>query len=289
MSADEAKAYEDQGFEIALHMKIPGPNECNDYSSPQQVENALTAQLDDWSSVYSVLQAPTTIRTHCIVWSDWDSEVKADLSHGIRLNADYYYWPSSWVAGRSGMFTGEGIPMRFAALNGSVYDVYQATTQLPDETFVTAAEMGAAVTTLLDGAVGPNGYYGFFTANVHNDSVDRDSADAIVTAAKARGVPVISARQLLTWLDGRDGSSFQQLSFSNGHLRFTMAVGAGARGLQAMLPVHGPGGDLRGVSRNGQALPFTLARSRASTTRSSRRRPATTTSPTSSRTRRLPS
>ncbi len=265
LSAEKAKAYEDDGFEIALHLRIPGTHDCSNYSSYQDVKDALDSQLDGdegyvgflW--VYRVLQPPATVRTHCIVWSDWDSEVRADLSRGIRLNADYYYWPSSWVAGRSGMFTGAGIPMRFAAMDGSLYDVYQATTQLPDETFETASEMGAAAATLLDGAVGPNGYYGFFTTNVHNDSADlagRQTADAIVAAAKARGVPIISARQLLTWLDGRNGSSFRNLSFSNGRLHFTMAVGAGAPGLQAMLPKHGPSGDLFGITRDGQTVSF---------------------------------
>ncbi len=31
------------------------------------------------------------------------------------------------------MFTGSGIPMRFADLDGSLIDVYQATTQITDE------------------------------------------------------------------------------------------------------------------------------------------------------------
>ncbi len=34
-------------------------------------------------------------------------------------------------------------------------------------------------------------------------------ADAIVASAQARGVPVISARQLLTWIDGRNASRFE--------------------------------------------------------------------------------
>ena len=58
--------------------------------------------------------ALTTTRTHCIAWSDWDSQPKADLAHGIRLNTDYYYFPAVWTHDRPGMFTGSGMPMRFA-------------------------------------------------------------------------------------------------------------------------------------------------------------------------------
>jgi uncharacterized protein DUF4082/Big-like domain-containing protein/purple acid phosphatase-like protein len=264
LAPEDAKAYQDEGFEIALHLDVPGANECNDYTSYAQLEGALDTQLNGshgfTANFEGLLQAPVTIRTHCIVWSDWDSEVRADLAHGIRLNTDYYYWPPSWAAGRSGMFTGVGIPMRFAARDGSLYDVFQATTQLPDETFSTPDEMDAAVTSLLDGAVGANGYYGAFTTNVHNDHADlgaRAAADAIVAAAQARGVPVVSAKQLLTWLDGRDASSFQQVTYSAGRLGFTMVVGSGARGLQAMLPVHGPNGDLQSVTHDGQSVTFT--------------------------------
>ena len=262
-----AKAYEDEGFEIGLHMRITGPYECNNYTSPQQVQAELDRQLDGDGSFtgfldrYADLQPPTTIRTHCIVWSDWDSEVRADASRGIRLNTDYYYWPAGWVAGRSGMFTGAGFPMRYAAEDGSVFDVYQATTQMPDETFTSGPEMDEAVTTLLTGALGPKGYYGVFTVNNHNDSADPAThapADAVVAAAQARGVPVISARQMLTWLDGREHSSFGGISFGGGQLRFTMTVGAGARNLRAMIPVAGPGGALQGLERDGAPVAFTV-------------------------------
>ena len=57
-------------------------------------------------------------------------------------------------------------------------------------------------------------------------------------------MPVVSARQMLTWLDGRNGSSFGGIAFSGGRLTFTVAVGAGARGLQAMVPRQSATGTL---------------------------------------------
>ena len=61
------------------------------------------------------------------------------------------------------MFTGSGFPMRFANTDGSLIDVYQAATQMTDE-----SEQSYPFTpnTLLDRALGPLGYYGAFTANV---------------------------------------------------------------------------------------------------------------------------
>ena len=58
---------------------------------------------------------------------------KTERANGMRLDTTYYYWPRSWVQDRPGLFTGSGLPMRFADSDGSMIDVYQAATQLTDE------------------------------------------------------------------------------------------------------------------------------------------------------------
>ena len=113
------------------------------------------------------------------------------------------------------------------------------------------------IDTLLDRALGPEGYYGAFTANIHTDTATPAAATAIVASAQARGVPVISAAQLLAWTDGRNGSSFQNLTFDGTTAHFTMAVGAGADDLEAMLPVSGGPGSLTGITRNGTPVATT--------------------------------
>ena len=129
----------------------------------------------------------------------------------MRLDGNYYYWPPGWVLDVPGMFTGSGMPMRFADTDGSLIDVYQSTTQMTDESGQT---FPFTINTLLDRALGATGYYGAFNANMHTDAVNSPGADAIVASAKARGVPVVSAQQMLTWLDGRNGSSFGSIAYS---------------------------------------------------------------------------
>ena len=84
-------------------------------------------------------------------------------------------------------------------------------------------------------------------------------SDAIINSAKARGVPVVSSRQMLTWLDGRNNSAFV-LPTWNGTtktLSFSIAIGSGANGLQAMVPVDVAAGTLSGITLNGSAVTFT--------------------------------
>jgi hypothetical protein len=243
-----AEGFEADGFELALHLST----NCGNFTRESLAAN-WAGQLPSFRSAFPTLDAPATNRTHCIAWSDWASEPIVALANGIRLDTNYYYWPGSWVNNRPGMFTGSGMPMRFADLDGSLIDVYQAPTQLTDESDI---DIPGHIQALLDGALGTQGYYGVFTANMHTDMPQHDGADAIVAEAKQRNVPVISARQLLEWLDGRNGSSFRNLTFSSNRLQFSIQRGGtGARGLQAMLPVAGPTGELSRITRGGAEIP----------------------------------
>ena len=100
-----------------------------------------------------------------------------------------------------GVFTGSAMPMRFAKTDGTMIDVYQAATQMTDES---GQAYPFTADTLLDRALGPEGYYGAYVTNMHTDFPNHAGAQAIVASAQARGVPVISAKQLLDWLDGRN-------------------------------------------------------------------------------------
>ena len=136
------------------------------------------------------------------------------------------------------MFTGSGMPMRFAKLDGSLIDVYQAATQMTDESGQTYP---FTIDSLLSKASGSEGYDGAFTVNMHTDNPESAGADAIVGAVQARGVPVVAAKQMLTWLDGRNGSSFQNIAWNGKDLEFAVSIGEGGNGIWTMVPVNSKG------------------------------------------------
>ena len=65
-------------------------------------------------------------RTHCIAWSDWATPAagRADARHPARHQL--LLLAPDWVQNRPGLFTGSGMPMRFADGDGTLIDVYQA-------------------------------------------------------------------------------------------------------------------------------------------------------------------
>ena len=243
-----AAAYEAQGFELGLHVNT----NCADWT-PATLADFYASQLASFASNFSSVPAPSTNRTHCITWSDWATQPHVERANGIRLDTNYYYWPGAWVLDRPGYFTGSGMPMRFADLDGSLIDVYQAATQMTDESGITYS---THINTLLDNAIGAPGYYGVVTTNMHTDNPNHPGQQTVVNAALARDVPVVSARQMLTWLDGRNGSSFEDLTWNAGTLTFSIARAAGSNGLQAMLPTQGATGSLQSLTRGGNSVSY---------------------------------
>ena len=59
------------------------------------------------------------------------------------------------------------------------------------------AHVPAHIRALLDKALGPEGYYAVITTNMHTDYATHDGANTIVMEAVQRGVPVVSAQQML--------------------------------------------------------------------------------------------
>ena len=250
ISNAEAAAFQSQGFEISLHLNTA----CENYT-PVSFNTDLTNQLSLLAGQLPGISAPVTHRTHCLVWSDWATTAKVQAQKGIRLDVNYYYWPGTWVQNRSGMFTGSGMPMRFADLDGTLIDCYQATTQMTDESGIALPQFNDQ---LLDRALGTEGYYGVFVANMHTDTANHIGSNRIISSALTRNVPVISAKQLLTWLDGRNNSYFGNMTWNNNQLSFPVTALAGARNLRGMVPVQSASGSLTGITRNGQSIAWTI-------------------------------
>ena len=252
LTDSQVAAYTAQGFEVSVHVDI-SPT-CSDWTTPA-LDSQYTSFLASLAAQFPSLPAPQTHRMHCISWSNYDSQPQVELNHGIRFDTSYYYWPSSWLNDQPGMFTGSGMPMRYTDRNGNIINVYQATTQMTDES---GQSYPFTINTLLDNAVGVTGYYGAFVVQAHDDQGSYPgSANDIVSSAQSRGVPVVSSLQMLTWLDGRNTSSFGSLSWNSNILSFTISVGTGARNLQAMLPTTSSAGSLTSITLNGAPLSFT--------------------------------
>jgi hypothetical protein len=237
------------GFEIADH---PYSN-CIDWTATS-LDQYFTQGLADFANEWPSMPTPVTDRFHCWLWDQYATEPKVELAHGIRFDLNYTNMGAPWINTKPGFMTGSGEIMRFADKDGTPIDVWQAVTQMNDESQQVYPDYAIP---LFDNAVGPNGYYGIFATNFHTDhSADADS-DSVVAAAQARGIPVVSAKQMLTWLDGRDRSNFTSFTWNGTALGFSVSAAAGSNGAQGMLPIRANGKTLSTITRDGNAVAFT--------------------------------
>ena len=248
----QAAAYVADGFEVALHPKHltcpPVP------ISEAELDALFDTQLAAFQSSYPSVPPSVSSRIHCVFWPGWTTSARVERDHGMRMDANYYHYPGSWIGTTPGFLNGGGFPMRLAETDGTLLDVYQANTNMTDESGQTYP---STVNTLLNNATGALGYFGAFGANMHTDySTPHPGAEAIVAAAQAHSVPVISYKQLLDWTEGRNNSTISGLSWNAGTFTFTTAAAAGSNGLQTMLPTTGPVGTLRTLRKNGVAVSF---------------------------------
>ena len=248
MSDDSVAYYQSLGFEIALH---PNTN-CANFT-PASLTSTISTQLSQLEAQLPSMNDPVTNRTHCMPWSDWASQPKIENSFGIRFDVAYYYWPSTWVLNRPGLFTGSGMPMRFADVDGTLIDCYQAPTQMPDES---GLDITNSINTLLDNAIN-KGYYGAFVMNMHTDTAIHVGSDEIIASATARNIPVITSTQMLTWLDSRNGTKFSNMTWDNVAKKLSFDLTTTAHNLQAMVPFNSADGSLIQVTENGTPLTFT--------------------------------
>ena len=154
---------------------------------------------------------------------------------------------------RPGMFTGSGMPMRFADLDGSMIDVYQAATQMTDESGQTVPVQRSTRCSTTRSARRATTASSPPTCTPTTRRIRaRTRSSPRRWRAACRSSP---PRQMLDWLDGRNGSSFGSLSWSGEQARLhdrrrapaRTACGRWCRPTSAV-------GALTGVKRNGTPI-----------------------------------
>ena len=69
---------------------------------------------------------------------------------------------------------------------------------------------------------------------MHTDSASSAGSTRSSPRRSRAACPIVSAQQMLTWLDGRNDSSFGGVTWSGNTLDFTVAPSSGSNGLQVM-------------------------------------------------------
>lgn len=248
MTDSEAAEFFGAGFDLGVHVTT----QCQNWSRAS-LDVSFARSLSAFREKYPSLPEQVGNRLHCIAWSDWDTQPQVERSWGIRLDMNYYNWPPGWIQERAGYMTGSALPMRFASVDGQLFNVFQQETHLVNETWNGSTE---GIEKLVSAADGAEGYFGVLGTHYdYSDSFDRQLMDV----ATKHDVPMISARQLLDFTDGRNASRIGDLVAAADSVHFTVIPDPRVSGmLQTMLPVRAASGTLASLKRDGQNVEFAV-------------------------------
>ncbi len=249
LSPAQADLAQSLGFSMGVHVQTS----CGDFGSYSDLSSSYSSQINGFTSKYTGITPQTFDRTHCYVWSDWDSVAKVDAANGLRINYNYEWYPPSWTGGNTGYLTGSGLSMRFTDASGNMIDTYQGVTDLDYETDPSATSMN----TDFDNATNSNAYYGVF--GTHYDTSGTNYYRLLIEAAQSHNIPLISASQLATWKDALNSSTFANVSSSASKLTFTVEVAEGGEGMQAMIPASSGNGALTKLEVNGSSVDYSTS------------------------------
>ena len=251
LTPEQSTAYVAQGFEVAVHIFEQLQN-----WTPSSLASDYSAQLEDLRGAQYPEPTPRPSPTERIASSGATGpRPKVELEERNPVGRELLPLPGCWIGAKTGFMNGGGFPMRFAELDGTTIDVYQAATQ--HHRRVRPGVPGHDGRAPRQGARAA-GYSGIFAVNVHTDHPEHTGAEAMIAAALAHAVPVISEKQLLTWVDGRNSSTIRGLVWNAGTLTFGTSVGSGANGLQTLLPTQGPTGTLSALTCDGSPTEYAL-------------------------------
>jgi hypothetical protein len=243
-----------KGFEIAGH-----PDDTQEAGNPtwNTMDSALRTRKNEIYSSYG-LPMRTNVN-HWFVWCGKDAdgaqnlaaEAKLEEKNGIELDINYAHYDMKSNQGEhflgplgtnQGNFTGSGLVMRFADVNGKIINVYQQLNSVYDQEYNEShAPEGFfnCFKGLMDRSLN-NEVYSFISVKSHNDEYyfSKSPLMKMLTYARQNKIPVWTELKLLDFLKMKDEATFSGFDWSDNQLTFKLSSSLkNSNGLTFLLPL----------------------------------------------------
>jgi hypothetical protein len=253
VSKSWADRWSARGFEIAGH-----PDDTKEAVNPgwYNMNNAIVMKKNEIDGKYG-LPMRTNVN-HWFVWCGRDADGKQDFTaaakleekNGIELDMNYAHYDIKSNQGadflgpvgtRQGNFTGSGLIMKFADINGHIINVYQHLNDVYDQEYNERKDPEGFYNCfkgLMDRSL-YHEVYSFISVKCHNDEYyfSKIPLMKMLTYANLNGIPVWTALRLLDFIKTRDEASFSEIKWKKNHLSFRLNSSfVNSSGLTFMVP-----------------------------------------------------
>ena len=236
ISRERIFSWTERGFEMSGH--------------PDDTKQAVKPDWNTMDSVYTTLQnrlresfgisSMRTITNHWFVWvgndpdgrKNFAAQAKLEEKHGVGLDCNYAHYDNGSNQGHflgpmglnQGNYTGSGLTMKFANGDGGILNIYQQLNNVYDQQYMEHKDQEGyfnAFKGIMDRSL-HNEVYSSISVRAHNNEYffSETPLMQMLDYARERNVPVWTELSWLQFLEAKDGSTFQNITWANNEVTF---------------------------------------------------------------------
>jgi O-glycosyl hydrolase len=273
VSKASTDAWQSRGNEISGH-----PDDTKNAERPtwQNMNDAISNKIKELKDRYAI-DSMHTIVNHWFVWcgtnengdKDFTAQAKIERAQGIGMDINYAHYDNGSDQGhflgsmgeKQGNYTGSGLPLKFADMNGDVVDIYQHLNNVYDQQYMEHKDSVGffeCFKGIMDHSLNDE-VYSYVGVKCHNDEYffSRGPLTKMLRYANEKQVPVWTANKLLRFLKAKDEASFSNITWSNNRLSFAITSSLSHESsLTCMVPYYQGNKRPAAVSVNNKSITF---------------------------------
>jgi hypothetical protein len=264
-----------KGFEIAGH-----PDDTRNAENPtwNSMDSALVTKINQINTRFG-LDVKTNVN-HWFVWcgsdengnQDFGAQARLEEKYGIGMDANYAFYdmnsnqPEHFLGSlgtNQGNYTGSGLVMKYADVNGRTVNVYQRYNAIYDQQYNESHDPEGffnAFRGIVDRSLHDD-IYSVVSIKAHNNEYyfSKEPLMKMLDYANAKNIPVWTALNLLDFLTMKDEATFTNFSWSNSSLSFSFnSSRTHSNGLTFMIPAMYGSKRISSITQDGGKTNFLI-------------------------------
>ena len=262
-----------KGFEMSGHPDDTKQATNPDWKTMDTVFKGLNKRL---TTKYGI-EPMRTVTNHWFVWcgknekgeTDYTAQVEIEKNNGIEMDCNYAHYDNGSNQGHflgsfgtnQGNYTGSGLTIKYANLQGDVIDVYQHFNNVYDQQYMEHDDKDGffncfkgLVDRSLDSEV-----YSFVSVKAHNAEYffSEQPLGKMLDYANSKNIPVWTEIKFLDFMRAKDEAAFKNISWNNNQLSFSVQSSlTHTNGITCMIPFVNKGKKISAITSNGANQKF---------------------------------
>lgn len=265
--------WNEKGFEMSGH-----PDDTKQATNPDwyTMDSVFKDLNDKLGRVYGI-GPMRTVTNHWFVWNgikengipDFSAQAQIEEQNGVQLDCNYAHYDNGAREAHflgpfginHGNYTGSGLPMKFANLDGDVINVYQHFNNVYDQQYMEHDDKEGFYNCfkgLVDRSIDDE-VYSYVSVKAHNAEYffSEQPLMKMLDYANENKIPVWTEEKLLNFLRAKDEAYFSNIEWTGSKLTFDLSSNIShSNDIACMIPYSFGNKQVHQVMLNDKVVPF---------------------------------